>query len=155
MGFATFRATEAADPNRVIPRMYSMSAYWPVKLDVDWGFMKLAIDDITLKLNTGSDWKGLKVGPYADLRSTFGTQGLAIKTGDTPMSEADAFIAASFTQFSPMAMLAFMVVGPMVDLKLVGMQVGIFGRRFAARFAPTTFVIAVLMSAFVGWWLLT
>lgn len=70
-------------------------------------------------------------------------------------SEADAFIAASFTQFSPTAMLAFMVVGPMVDLKLVGMQAGIFGRRFAARFAPTTFVVAVLMSAFVGWWLLT
>lgn len=70
-------------------------------------------------------------------------------------SEADAFIAASFTQFSPTAMLAFMVVGPMVDLKLVGMQAGIFGRRFAVRFAPTTFVVAVLMSAFIGWWLLT
>jgi hypothetical protein len=59
VAFATFRATEAVDPNRVIPRMYSMSAYWPVKLDVDWGFMKLAIDDITLKLNTGSEWKGM------------------------------------------------------------------------------------------------
>jgi uncharacterized protein len=70
-------------------------------------------------------------------------------------SEADAFIAASFTQFSPTAMLAFMVVGPMVDLKLVGMQAGIFGRRFAVRFAPTTFVMAVLTSALVGWWLLT
>ncbi len=70
-------------------------------------------------------------------------------------SEADAFIAASFTQFSPTAMLAFMVVGPMVDLKLVGMQAGIFGRRFAARFAPTTFVMAVLTSSLVGWWLLT
>ena len=70
-------------------------------------------------------------------------------------SEADAFIAASFTQFSPTAMLAFMVVGPMVDLKLVGMQAGIFGRRFAARFAPTTFVVAVLVSTLVGWWLLT
>jgi uncharacterized membrane protein YraQ (UPF0718 family) len=70
-------------------------------------------------------------------------------------SEADAFIAASFTQFSPTAMLAFMVVGPMVDLKLVGMQAGIFGRRFAARFAPTTFVVAVLMSTLIGWWLLT
>jgi hypothetical protein len=43
----------------------------------------------------------------------------------------------------------------MVDLKLVGMQIGIFGRRFAARFAPTTFVMAVLVSALVGWWLLT
>lgn len=70
-------------------------------------------------------------------------------------SEADAFIAASFTQFSPTAMLAFMVVGPMVDIKLVGMQVGIFGRKFAARFAPTTFIIAILMSSFIGWWLLT
>ena len=30
-------------------------------------------------------------------------------------SEADAFVAASFTQFSPTAQLAFMVVGPMVD----------------------------------------
>ncbi len=70
-------------------------------------------------------------------------------------SEADAFIAASFTQFSPTAMLAFMVVGPMVDLKLFGMQAGIFGRRFAARFAPTTFVVAVLMSTLIGWWLLT
>lgn len=70
-------------------------------------------------------------------------------------SEADAFIAASFTQFSPTAMLAFMVVGPMVDLKLVGMQAGIFGRRFAVRFAPTTFVMAVLTSSLVGWWLLT
>jgi uncharacterized membrane protein YraQ (UPF0718 family) len=70
-------------------------------------------------------------------------------------SEADAFIAASFTQFSPTAMLAFMVVGPMVDLKLVGMQAGIFGRRFAARFAPTTFIMAVLTSSLVGWWLLT
>ena len=67
----------------------------------------------------------------------------------------DAFIAASFTQFSPTAMLAFMVVGPRVDLKLVGMQAGIFGRRFAARFAPTTFVVAVLMSTLIGWWLLT
>ena len=85
VAFATFRATEAVDPNSIIPRMYSMSAFWPVKLDVDWGFMKLAIDDITLKLNTGSDWEGLKVGPYADLRSSFGAQGLKVNTGDAPI----------------------------------------------------------------------
>lgn len=69
-------------------------------------------------------------------------------------SEADAFVAASFTQFSPTAMLAFMVVGPMVDVKLIAMQTGTFGRRFAARFAPATFVVAVAASAVVGWWLL-
>jgi len=48
------------------------------------------------------------------------------------------------------ARLAFLVVGPMIDLKLFAMQAGTFGRRFAVRFAPTTFVLAVLVSAAVG-----
>ncbi len=69
-------------------------------------------------------------------------------------SEADAFVAASFTGFSPTAQLAFMVVGPMVDLKLVALQTGFFGRRFASRFAPLTFVVAVLSTIVVGTWLL-
>jgi hypothetical protein len=54
-------------------------------------------------------------------------------------SEADAFVAASLSQFSLTARLAFLVVGPMVDLKLFAMQAGSFGSRFAVRFAPTTF----------------
>ncbi len=54
-------------------------------------------------------------------------------------SEADAFVAATFTQFSPTARLAFMVVGPVVDLKLIALQSGTFGGRFARRFAPLTF----------------
>ncbi|MEV4132410.1 permease [Dactylosporangium sp. NPDC049742] len=65
-------------------------------------------------------------------------------------SEADAFVAASLTQFSLTARLAFMVVGPMIDLKLFAMQAGIFGRGFAIRFAPATFVLAVAVSALVG-----
>jgi uncharacterized membrane protein YraQ (UPF0718 family) len=65
-------------------------------------------------------------------------------------SEADAFVAASLTQFSPIALLAFLVVGPMVDLKLISMQAGVFGRRFAARFAPTTFAVGVLVAVAVG-----
>jgi uncharacterized protein len=69
-------------------------------------------------------------------------------------SEADAFVAASLTQFSLTARLAFLVVGPMVDLKLIAMQAGSFGPRFAARFAPATFVVAVVISALVGWILL-
>jgi len=66
-------------------------------------------------------------------------------------SEADAFIAASLTQFSLTARLAFLVVGPMIDIKLFAMQVGTFGRGFALRFAPTTFVMAILVSVGVGW----
>jgi uncharacterized membrane protein YraQ (UPF0718 family) len=69
-------------------------------------------------------------------------------------SEADAFVAASLTQFSLTARLAFLVVGPMVDLKLISLQAGTFGRRFAVRFAPATFAVAVVMATIVGWWLL-
>lgn len=69
-------------------------------------------------------------------------------------SEADAFVAASLTGFSYTARLAFLVVGPMVDVKLVAMQSGAFGRAFAARFAPATFVVAVIAATVVGLWLL-
>lgn len=69
-------------------------------------------------------------------------------------SEADAFVAASLTGFSPTARLAFMVVGPMVDLKLIALQSGTFGRAFALRFSSATWVVAVLSSGLVGWWLL-
>jgi uncharacterized protein len=69
-------------------------------------------------------------------------------------SEADAFIAASLTQFSLSARLAFMVVGPMVDVKLIALQAGTFGGRFTLRFAPLTFAFAIGASVLVGWWLL-
>ncbi|MGI5196400.1 permease [Streptomyces sp. CA-288835] len=69
-------------------------------------------------------------------------------------SEADAFVAASLTGFSPTARLTFMVVGPMVDLKLFALQAGTFGRAFAIRFSSVTWVVAVASSVGVGWWLL-
>jgi uncharacterized membrane protein YraQ (UPF0718 family) len=65
-------------------------------------------------------------------------------------SEADAFIASSLTQFSLTARLAFMVVGPAVDVKLIAMQIGTFGRRFAVRFAPLTLVVAATAAGTVG-----
>jgi uncharacterized membrane protein YraQ (UPF0718 family) len=65
-------------------------------------------------------------------------------------SEADAFVAASLSQFSLTSRLVFLVVGPMVDLKLISMQTGVFGRRFAFRFAPTTLVVATAIAALTG-----
>lgn len=65
-------------------------------------------------------------------------------------SEADAFVAASLTQFSPTARLVFMVVGPAVDVKLVALQMGTFGRSFALRFAPITFVVAIAAGVIAG-----
>jgi uncharacterized membrane protein YraQ (UPF0718 family) len=65
-------------------------------------------------------------------------------------SEADAFVAASLSGFSPVARLTFMVVGPMVDLKLFALQAGTFGRAFAVRFSTATAVVAVVCSVLVG-----
>jgi uncharacterized protein len=65
-------------------------------------------------------------------------------------SEADAFIASSLTQFSMTARLAFMVVGPAIDLKLFAMQTGSFGGRFSTRFAPLPFVVAMLCAGLTG-----
>lgn len=69
-------------------------------------------------------------------------------------SQADAFVAAGFTQFSMTARLVFLVVGPAVDVKLIVLQSATFGRSFAARFAPLTLVIAIGCALLVGWWLL-
>src|SRR5687767_9544707 len=65
-------------------------------------------------------------------------------------SEADAFVATGLSQFSLTSRLVFLVVGPAVDIKLVALQAGIFGRGFALRFAPATFVVAVLVATAVG-----
>ena len=65
-------------------------------------------------------------------------------------SEADAFVAAGLPQFSLTSRLVFLVVGPVIDLKLVAMHAGVFGRRFAMLFAPVTFVVAVVSAVIVG-----
>lgn len=69
-------------------------------------------------------------------------------------SEADAFIAASLNDFSPTAQLTFMVVGPMIDIKLIALQAGTFGWGFVRRFAPLTLAYTLFFSALFGWWLL-
>ena len=65
-------------------------------------------------------------------------------------SEADAFVASSMTMLPLLPRLVFVVVGPAVDVKLVAMQAGAFGRAFAARFAPATFVVATGVATAVG-----
>lgn len=65
-------------------------------------------------------------------------------------SEADAFVAASLTMLPLIPRLVFLVVGPAVDVKLFAMQAGMFGRAFATRFAPLTFVVATTIATAVG-----
>jgi uncharacterized protein len=69
-------------------------------------------------------------------------------------SEADAFVAASLTMVPLLPRLVFLVVGPAVDVKLFAMQAGMFGRAFAARFAPGTFLVATACACAVGFFVL-
>jgi uncharacterized membrane protein YraQ (UPF0718 family) len=65
-------------------------------------------------------------------------------------SEADAFVAASLSMLPLVPRLVFLVVGPAIDVKLFAMQAGMFGRAFAIRFAPATFVVATAVGGAVG-----
>jgi len=65
-------------------------------------------------------------------------------------SEADAFVAASFSTIPVVGKLVFLTVGPAVDVKLAAMQAGVFGRKFAVRFAPLTFGVAIVVGTVVG-----
>ena len=65
-------------------------------------------------------------------------------------SEADAFVAASFGAVSPTAQLVFLVVGPVVDIKLCAMQAGAFGCRFVLRFVPIALLCTVGSAMLVG-----
>ncbi|MFK7919551.1 MAG: permease [Ilumatobacter sp.] len=65
-------------------------------------------------------------------------------------SEADAFVAVGLPQFSLTSRLVFLVVGPVIDIKLIAMHAGVFGRRFAMIFAPVTFGVAIVVAVIVG-----
>jgi uncharacterized membrane protein YraQ (UPF0718 family) len=65
-------------------------------------------------------------------------------------SEADAFVAASLTGVPLLPKLVFLVVGPAIDVKLFALQAGTFGRSFAVRFAPVTFVVAMACGVVAG-----
>jgi uncharacterized membrane protein YraQ (UPF0718 family) len=95
---------------------------------------------------------------FVDSLASFGFGSLIVMGGLAVLiaicSEADAFVAAGLKQFSLTARLAFLVVGPMVDVKLITLQAGTFGPRFAWRFSLATFGVAVLSAGLIGWWLL-
>jgi uncharacterized membrane protein YraQ (UPF0718 family) len=60
-------------------------------------------------------------------------------------SEADAFVAASFQTFPAGAQLAFVAIGPMVDLKLIGMYAVTFHRKMvlALVFGPSVLIFVL------------
>jgi uncharacterized membrane protein YraQ (UPF0718 family) len=64
-------------------------------------------------------------------------------------SESDAFVAASFVQFSMAAQLSFLVVGPMVDAKLGALYAGTFSKGFVRTVATAVFAVTLAGSLWV------
>lgn len=62
-------------------------------------------------------------------------------------STSDAFVAATFTAFASAAKLAFLVFGPMVDLKLVFIYGLVFRKRFIVVLVALIFVLVWLACA--------
>ena len=60
-------------------------------------------------------------------------------------STSDAFIAATFTAFPFSARLAFLVFGPIFDLKLIFLYSLVFKRRFVLLLGAGLFVLIALV----------
>ena len=70
-------------------------------------------------------------------------------------SEADAFVASTFLlQFSGASVLAFLITGPMIDIKNTLMMAGSFKKRFVVRLILTIllvcFALAFIASFLIG-----
>ncbi|HEY0789928.1 MAG TPA: permease [Chthoniobacterales bacterium] len=63
----------------------------------------------------------------------------------TLCSTSDAFIAATFTSFPVFARMAFLVFGPMFDLKLVFLYAALFRKRFIALLGVGLFLVVGLV----------
>lgn len=66
-------------------------------------------------------------------------------------SEADAFIAKTFVgQFTPGAIAAFLILGPMIDVKNTLMLAGSFKAKFVAKLIALIFAICLLLTMWVN-----
>ena len=68
-------------------------------------------------------------------------------------SEADAFVAVSFTQFPLGSQLAFLVFGPVVDFKLTFLYSAAFRKKFVLRLVtiaiPVTLAGSLVFEALI------
>jgi uncharacterized membrane protein YraQ (UPF0718 family) len=77
-------------------------------------------------------------------------QGLAVLL--SVCSEADAFVAVSFVGFPAAAKLAFITLGPMLDLKLLFMYTGAFRRAIVFLLAVLPPVLVYMFCVGYGLW---
>jgi uncharacterized membrane protein YraQ (UPF0718 family) len=99
---------------------------------------------ITSIFNTQIDQTKLKLVAGNDLLAAPALMGLAYILA--LCSTSDAFIAAPMVAFSYAAKLAFLVFGPMLDIKLTFMYASVFRRKFLVGLALALFVLVWLLS---------
>ena len=93
--------------------------------------------------------------PASAMNSLSGTTGLSIVVmmglaGLLSLcSQSDAFVAASFFQFGVAPQLAFLVFGPLLNLKLASMYVGTFRRGFL----PVVFIVSAAVTLVGTLWI--
>jgi uncharacterized protein len=71
----------------------------------------------------------------------------------TLCSTSDAFIAATFVTFPMVARLAFLVFGPMFDLKLFFLYSVLFRRRFVIALGVGLFILVGLLCGTIGFYI--
>lgn len=93
------------------------------------------------------------IAPLADnhLLAVPGMMGLAMVLN--LCSEADAFVAASFAAFPLAAKLAFLVLGPMVDVKLILMYSAVFRPRAVLTILGLVTLLVLASCLAAPWWL--
>lgn len=99
---------------------------------------------ITSVFNTQVDQTQIQSVAGHDLVAVPSLMGLAFVLA--LCSTSDAFIAAPMATFSTGAKLAFLVLGPMLDVKLIFMYSSVFRRRFVIGLAITLFLVIGLIS---------
>jgi uncharacterized protein len=65
----------------------------------------------------------------------------------TLCSTSDAFIAATFVTFPLVARMAFLIFGPMFDLKLIFLYSALFRKRFVVALGAALFLLIGLICA--------
>ncbi|MCJ8345156.1 hypothetical protein MJH12_06425, partial [bacterium] len=71
LGLVIMDSTDEVDPDKVIPKFFALQALWPDPIDIDLGFLQFDVDDLRIQANLASKWKGTKITPFIDFKSSF------------------------------------------------------------------------------------
>ncbi|WP_043112418.1 hypothetical protein, partial [Pseudacidovorax intermedius] len=81
LGMAIF-----TDPKHKVGRLWSLEASVDQIAFVGLDFLTLSAEGAEVHANQGTAWSGTKIRPYVDYLSSFGSDGLEVRTGGTPVA---------------------------------------------------------------------